>query len=316
MSADTGRENVRSCAIGGARDNPGVGAHAHRFANDADDTMKVAVFSDVQANLPALEVAADDILAWRPDLVVMAGDLLNRGPCSRACLERFEELRRAHGWLPINGNHEVWVLRCGREAPPSPVAAEMRAFADFTHRQVADLQHAFDWWPDHLCFDGGDDASWVHITHGSLLGHRDGISASLPDEALAERLPRDTALFVGAHTHKPLVRRYGAMQILNVGSVGSPFDGDTRASYGRLELHGGRWRTEIRRLAYDRARAERDFHDSGFLAEGGPLTRILLVEWQEARVLMPHWIRRYQDAVLAGEIGLEASVTEFLDGIR
>jgi len=63
--------------------------------------MKVAVFSDVQGNLPALEVAVEHILDWGPDMVVMAGDLVNRGPSSRACLGLFDPLRRERGWLPL-----------------------------------------------------------------------------------------------------------------------------------------------------------------------------------------------------------------------
>ena len=78
--------------------------------------MKVAVFSDVQAVLPALEAVIEHIEAWRPDMVVMAGDLVNRGPDSGGCLELFDRMRREQGWLPVNGNHEVWVLSLQRGA--------------------------------------------------------------------------------------------------------------------------------------------------------------------------------------------------------
>ncbi len=274
--------------------------------------MKVAAFSDVQANLPAMEVAAEEIISWRPDLVVMAGDLINRGPNSRGCLELFTELRQAYGWLPVRGNHEVWVLRCRREAPESAIAAQLRQFTDWTGQQIADLISSLADWPDHLCFPGSGDDSWVHVTHGTLAGNRDGISASVLDAELAGKLPSDIALFITAHTHKPLIRDLGKTRILNVGSVGSPFDGDPRGSYARIELRGGQWRTEIRRFAYDRARTERDFHDSGFLSEGGPLTRILHEEWRRTRLLMPSWVARFQPAVLAGEIGLDQAVERFL----
>lgn len=279
----------------------------------ATPDMKLVVFSDVQANLPAMEVAIEDILAWRPDLVVMAGDLINRGPRSRACLERFNGLRRGLGWLPVAGNHETWILHCGRTPPSSPVAGQMRAFADWTYRQIADLAETFLAWPDHLCFPAGND--WVHVTHGSLAGNRDGISANTPDEALADKLPEDIGLFVSAHTHRPMARQFGTMQVVNVGSVGSPFDNDPRASYGRLTLRNGQWNVEIRRLDYDRDQAERDFLDSGFMAEGGALARIILEEWRRAQVMLPYWMRTYQDAVLAGEIELERAVDEFLKGI-
>ncbi len=76
--------------------------------------MKVAVFSDVQANLPAMEAAIEHIEGWQPDLVVMAGDLINRGPDSAGCLALFDRKRREAGWLPVYGNHEVWVQHCGQ----------------------------------------------------------------------------------------------------------------------------------------------------------------------------------------------------------
>jgi len=274
--------------------------------------MRVAVFSDVQGNLPAMEVAVEHILAWDPDLVVMAGDLINRGPSSRACLDLFDPLRRERGWLPLQGNHEAWVLRCGRERPLDPLDADMRRIADWTFRQIAEIEEALLGWPDHLSFHAGAEDSWVHVTHGSMAGHRMGVSANVPDEDLRDRLPPDVALFVGAHTHKPLQRRHGGTQILNVGSVGSPFDGDIRASYGQLELRNGHWRTRIRRLAYDRARTERDFTESGFVEQGGPLARIILEEWRQARVLLAIWHRRYGQAVQGGEITLERAVADFL----
>jgi putative phosphoesterase len=274
--------------------------------------MKVAVFSDIQGNLPAMEVAIENILGWDPDMVVMAGDLINRGPSSRACLDLFNLLRREQGWLPVRGNHEAWVLHCGREHPIDAIDADMRRFADWTFREIAQVEETLLGWPDHLSFHASPADSWVHVTHGSMAGNRDGILADVPDEDLPERLPRDIALFVCGHTHKPLVRRLGNMQILNVGSVGSPFDGDVRACYGQLELRGDRWRTRILRLPYDRARTERDFLDSGFIDQGGPLAQIVFEEWRRAQLFLPAWHRRYRNAVLNGEIALDRAVKEFL----
>jgi len=277
--------------------------------------MKVAVFSDVQANLPAMEAAVEHILAWNPELVVMAGDLINRGPSSRACLDLFDSLRRKRGWLPILGNHETWVLRCGRERPRDALDAAMRRFADRTFRQIAEVREKLFGWPNHMNFHPDAEPSWVHVTHGSMAGNRVGISARVTDADLRRRLPEDIALFVGAHTHKPLQRRLGPTHILNVGSVGSPFDGDIRASYGQLEFRDGRWHTHIIRLSYDRARTERDFMESGFVEQGGPLARIIFEEWRQARVLLAGWHQRYGEAVYSGEIDLEDAVSEFLGAL-
>jgi predicted phosphodiesterase len=274
--------------------------------------MKVAIFSDVQANLPAMEVAVERILDWDPDLVVMDGDLVNRGPSSLACVELFDRLRNERGWLPVQGNHEAWILRCAQEPPRTELEGQMRRFADWTYEQLRERIAALEGWPDHLCFHGENDSSWVHVTHGTMAGNRFGISAGVSDEEIRGNLPVDVALFVTAHTHRPLQRELDGTPILNVGSVGSPFDGDPRGSYALLEERRGRWTWEIVRFDYDRARAERDFRDSGFIEEGGPLARILFEEWRQARLLMPYWRRGFEPAVLAGELDLSDAVAEFL----
>lgn len=277
--------------------------------------MRVAIFSDVQGNLEAMEVVVEHILAWQPDLVVMNGDLINRGPNSLGCLERFERLRADSGWLPLRGNHEDFVLRCARESTRDPIDADLRRFADWTREQLADRVELTAPWPDHLCFHAPGGEDWVHATHGTLLGNRDGISASLPDECLVARLPEGLAVFVTAHTHRPLARQFRGTQILNVGSVGAPFDGDVRATYGQLMFDQGVWQTRIVRLDYDREQTDRCFHQSGFLDQGGPLAHLIYREWRHAIPLMPHWHRQYGQAVLDGQISLERAVRKFLAGL-
>ena len=275
--------------------------------------MKVAVFSDVQANVPAFVEAIERILAWQPDLVINAGDLINRGPDSLGCLELFDQFRREQGWLPLQGNHELWVLRCGREPPDSVGDGEIRRMADFAWGQVAERVAALDNWPDHLCFDAPLPNHWVHVTHGSLLGHRNGVSASTPDEALLDRLPQKIALFIGGHTHKVHQRSFQGIEVVNVGSVGSPFDGDVRGSFGKFVFRHGRWETSIERFDYDREQTARDFETTGFLDQGGPLARLIFEEWKRAQPLTPGWRQRYESAVLAGEMTLEQSIALYLD---
>ncbi|MEN8175346.1 MAG: metallophosphoesterase family protein, partial [Pseudomonadota bacterium] len=214
----------------------------------------------------------------------------------------------------VIGNHEEWVLHCRESPAENPIDAEMRQFTDWAARQLGNSAITMAHWPDHLCFHG-PDGCWVHVTHGSMLGNRAGISSSVPDESLAERIPEDIALFIGGHTHKVHRRRYRGVEILNVGSVGSPFDRDERAAYGRLEFRDGRWHIDVRRLAYDRARTDRDFRTSGFLDQGGPLARIIYEEWRRADLLIRYWGQRYATAVQAGEISLAKSVDDFLAGL-
>ena len=53
------------------------------------------------------------------------------------------------------------------------------------------------------------------------------------------------------HIHRPYVRNVAAGLIVNVGSVGFPFDGVPRPAWAIFTLEEGRWTAEIIRVAYD-----------------------------------------------------------------
>jgi hypothetical protein len=189
----------------------------------------------------------------------------------------------------------------------------MRAFTDWTARQMGSAAARMKDWPDHAMIPDAELHHWVYLTHASLAGNRAGIMRHHSDDDLRNRVPTWASLFVTAHTHRPLLRQLDDTAILNVGSAGSPFDGDPRGSWAKLVHDGQDWQTEIIRFEYDRNRAEADFHDTGFLAQCGPFGRLVFEEWKQARSLLPHWRRRYFDAVENGEISLEQSVTAFLE---
>jgi predicted phosphodiesterase len=274
--------------------------------------MKLAVLSDVHGNVPALDAVLEDIAAWRADMLVVNGDLVSRGPYSLECL-RLLQTRFPDAQL-LTGNHETYVLRCAdAPADPDQPTYEIDRFAHWAQQQLGDAVEEIRQWPDHLDLSDLEPGASVHITHGSRLGNRDGLSLRVPDEELAEKLgdPRD--LFIGSHTHKPMLRSFREAQVVNTGSVGQPMDGDPRAAYGRFTLQAGRWQSCIQRIVYDRARAEQDFHDSGFLDEAGPLPRLIHLELQQSRAHLGPWRRRYLAAIQAGEIGVADAVEAYLE---
>ena len=96
--------------------------------------------------------------------------------------------------------------------------------------------------------------------------------------------------------------------VVNVGSVGLPFDGDPRVSYARLTWQHDHWDAEIVRLDYDRAQADRDFDETGFSDQIGPLARLIRVELAQARSQLGEWSRDYEAAVVAGQMSMAESV--------
>lgn len=271
--------------------------------------IKIAVLSDIHGNVPALEAVLDDVVRWQPDEVVVNGDLVNRGPCSLACL------RLLQGSFPrsrlLRGNHEDFVLSCDEGHDPEHPAFDLRRFAHWTHAQLGSAVHDLAGWADHIDLAGPDGGA-LHITHGSRLGKRDGISARTADADLPAKLGARRDLFITSHTHKPLWRLFEGTLVVNTGSVGAPFDEDHRACYGRFIFDGGQWQAEVVRVEYDRRQAEQDFAASGFLEQGGPMTRLMLEELRHARVFVGPWMRRYHAAVEAGEITVVRAVEEFL----
>ncbi|MCA9962338.1 MAG: metallophosphoesterase [Anaerolineales bacterium] len=274
--------------------------------------MKVAVISDIHGNLPALQAVTTHIEAWQPDMVVVDGDVVNRGPLSLDCLHFVQRKRIREGWHVVKGNHEDFLLNCARaDAPTSGPEYELMRFAYWAYQQLDGEVSILRGLPDKFVYFA-PDGSEFRVVHASMQGNRDGIYANTSDEELWKQIAPVPAVFVTAHTHRPMVRRFNDALIVNVGSVGAPFDGDGRASYGQFVWTRDGWEADIVRLDYDRAQTECDYAASGFLTGGGPLAQLMLVELRRAGGLVYRWATRYQDAVLAGEVSMEASVRELL----
>jgi diadenosine tetraphosphatase ApaH/serine/threonine PP2A family protein phosphatase len=84
----------------------------------------------------------------------------------------------------------------------------------------------------------------VHASSGDLW------RAPMPDaseEELASTYSRvGSQIVIYGHIHRPFVHQVGALTVANAGSVGLPWDGDSRASYLLIEDH----RAEVIRVKY------------------------------------------------------------------
>lgn len=275
--------------------------------------MKLAVLADIHANLPALQAVLEDIDAWHPDAVVVAGDIVNRGPRPLECLRLVQQRERSQGWLSLLGNHEEYVIHQTRpDAPRCGPAFEIFQSSYWTLQQLNGDVAALEALPFTQSLTA-PDGSEARIVHASTRGTRDGVFPTTPDEQLRQQMGRPRVpLFVVGHTHWPLVRRLDGTLVVNVGAVGMPFDGDPRASYGQLTWRNGQWQAEIVRVPYDRSETERDYVTAGFLDAAGPLAMLMLVELRRARSQLYGWSVAYEKAVLAGELSVAESVRLYL----
>jgi predicted phosphodiesterase len=275
--------------------------------------MKIAVLADIHGNFPALQAVREHIDRWRPDAVVVAGDIVSRGPRSHECLQLILQLEASDGWQMARGNHEDYVISYGtRQAPPSGPLFEMFRVAYYTYNQLGQNVATLQAMPFSISLSGPDDKE-IRVTHASMVSNRNGIFHFTSDGELRAQLePQAPALFCVGHTHVPLIRQFDNTLVANVGSVGLPFDGDHRAAYGQFVWHNDHWSAKIVRLEYDRRQAERDFYETDYFTGAGPMGLLVLDEFRSARSRMYQWMINYRDPTLAGSISLDDAVDRFL----
>ncbi len=243
--------------------------------------MRLAILSDIHGNVPALEAVHRDLLAQGVDEVLVAGDLVGRGPEGGAVVDYV----RQQGWPALKGNHEDYLLSFRRrQVPQEWWTLDEWAAARWLAGQLDDQDEAFiDALPFSLERPG------LEVVHGTPASNRQGIGPWTDDATLRRHVAGlDASTLVCAHTHRPLIKIVDGTQIVNVGSVGLPFNRDWRAQYGLFTRRADTWHVELRRVSYDRDRFLAIYHSSGFLEAGGITARLLRMEVEHATpILVP-----------------------------
>ena len=239
---------------------------------------RVAILSDVHGNVPALDAAIADVERQRPDEILVGGDLVGRGPQG----SRVIGIIRERGWRTIKGNHEDYLLAFRKDEIPegwrkAEVWSATRWMADELAPQDIPYMESL---PADVC---SERLRQVRLVHGTPRSNNEGIGPWTSDRSMARHLEsiRESVL-VCAHTHRPLERRLPQGKVINVGSVGLPFNRDPRAQYVLLHDEGDEVEVEFRRIEYDRAEILAIYETSGFLAAGGATAQLLSLEIREA----------------------------------
>jgi putative phosphoesterase len=212
---------------------------------------RVAVITDIHANLPALEAALARIEELGIEDVYCGGDLVGYGPHPNEVCARIAE----RGIPTIYGNYDYAIARDLEDCGCAYITPEDRALGqrsvEWTLAKTGPAAKDFmRELPFDLHFVVG--ATTVHLVHGSPRKVNEYLFEDKP-ASLYERLARkevDDVLVFG-HTHKPWVKSHGGTLFVNCGSVGKPKDRDPRAAFAVLDARAGGLQTTIERVAYD-----------------------------------------------------------------
>jgi predicted phosphodiesterase len=228
--------------------------------------MRIAVLSDIHANLPALDAVLDD--AGTVDAVWHLGDVVGYGPDPDGVVARL----RSIGALGVRGNHDA--AACGG-TEIDWFNPDARRAMEWTRAAIA--PSTVDWLSD---LPERRTISGVELVHGSP---REPLWEYVTSAGVARANLAELGVAIGlhGHTHIPvawldgpperveLVRGRpgstlelaGRRALVNPGSVGQPRDGDPDASYLFLDPESGtvRWQ----RVAYDVGAVEAAMREVG-----------------------------------------------------
>jgi diadenosine tetraphosphatase ApaH/serine/threonine PP2A family protein phosphatase len=208
--------------------------------------MRIALLTDIHANLEALEACLAHAAAQRAERLVFLGDLVGYGADPEAVVARVRGLMAAPGTVVLRGNHDEAALRgpigfsglaaeAMRWTQARLDAATKSFLADlpFTHEEEDRLYtHA----------DGANPPAWRYVTG--------------PAEARRSLAGTTARLTFCGHTHVPALFGLTATEKLLhheplsdlmlpllqprrwlavIGAVGQPRDGNPAACYGLLD---------------------------------------------------------------------------------
>lgn len=253
--------------------------------------MKIALFSDIHANLPALQAVLADIDNRKPDAVYCLGDLVGYNTWPNEVVNTV----RGRGIPCIVGNYDFGIGRissdCGCAYREEEEKANGKISIAYTNEAIgADERQYLRTLPTHIRveFELGNDPEsfWTQqspftlmLVHGSPRKVNEYLFEDRPDRSLGRVLEGAGAdILCFGHTHRPFYKVVSAesedqatyfRHAINIGSVGKPKDGDPRACYVILTIDerarpGSREgvNVEFIRVAYDVEQAAKGVEDS------------------------------------------------------
>jgi putative phosphoesterase len=210
--------------------------------------MKIALFSDIHANLPALEAFFADLDARKPDAVYCLGDLVGYNIWPN---EVINEIRK-RGIPTIAGNYDQGIGmmsdECGCAYKTEPEKDMGKISISFTNSLVQPEERKFlRTLPAHIRveYQLNHDLLQLLLVHGSPRKINEYLFEDREEKSLLRMMEQAGAdIMCFGHTHKPYHRilqseeggqiRY--RHAINIGSVGKPKDGNPQGGYVMLTI--------------------------------------------------------------------------------
>ena len=231
--------------------------------------LSFAVISDIHSNFEAQSAVLDDIRAQEVQRIVCLGDIVGYASSVRSCLRTIREL----GCTVLLGNHDE--ASC-LPAPPEDFYDTATAGVAYAAARLSESDRA---WitalPRKLDIEG------AIFTHASLTNSTGWPYIVSAEDARRHFIEQSSPVGFCGHTHKPMIwwqespdghvvqkKGHSLMSLpqtgktlVNVGSVGQPRVGESRACY--VIYRPDQKTVEFRRVDYDIKRTKRKIIRAG-----------------------------------------------------
>ncbi|HRO42595.1 MAG TPA: metallophosphoesterase family protein [Flavipsychrobacter sp.] len=245
--------------------------------------MRIALFSDIHANLPALQACLADIENRKPDAVYCLGDLVGYNIWPN---EVINEIRK-RGIPTIAGNYDFGIGRSSDEcgcAYKTDEEKEMgKVSISYTNSMVKEEERRYlRTLPAHISveYQLNDDKLFLLLVHGSPRKINEYLFEDRDEKSMLRIMEAANAdMMCFGHTHKPYHRILNSgtedqphyRHAINIGSVGKPKDKDPRGCYAMLTIDETASVKEKTALKVEFIRFEYDIEKAAKAVENSPL---------------------------------------------
>ncbi|HEX6913664.1 MAG TPA: metallophosphoesterase family protein [Chitinophagaceae bacterium] len=212
--------------------------------------MRIALFSDIHANLPALEVMFHSMESEKPDAIYCLGDLVGYNTWPN---EVVSEIRR-RGIPVIKGNYDqgigLNIDECGCAYKTEREKEMGKISISYTNSVIGQAEREYlRCLPSHIRVEfrsAENETVTLLLVHGSPRRVNEYLFEDRDEKSLLRIMTDAEAdIMCFGHTHKPFHRVLHAgatgtavyRHAINTGSVGKPKDGDPRGCYVILSLN-------------------------------------------------------------------------------
>ncbi len=211
--------------------------------------MKIALFSDIHANLPALEACFKSIEEQKPDAIYCLGDLVGYNIWPN---EVINEIRK-RGIATIAGNYDFGIGRmsddCGCAYKTESEKDMGKISISFTNSIVnPDERKYIRTLPAHIKveFQLKSDKLNLLLVHGSPRKNNEYLFEDRDEKSLSRIMEgADADIMCFGHTHKPYhrilpigpVENIHYRHAINIGSAGKSKDGNPKGCYAIITIN-------------------------------------------------------------------------------